>query len=59
MRCPGSAGIVAGGNPMSVSVLFLTLIVLMALGFLFGRARSFAVVGGKASALHSLPGYYG
>ena len=44
---------------MSVTVLFLTLIVLMTIGFFFGRARSVAVAEGKTSILHSLPGYHG
>jgi len=44
---------------MSNWILFLVLAGLTYLGFAMGRSRALAHVGGKASELASLPGYYG
>ena len=44
---------------MSTAYLSLTLIVLAAAGFWFGRARAVAVVRGDIRKLHSLPTFYG
>ena len=44
---------------MSTAFLSLTLIVLAAAGFWFGRARALAVVSGDIRKLHSLPTFYG
>lgn len=44
---------------MSASLLILVIAVLMIIGFVLGRSRSFAVSGGQTSRLHSLPGYHG
>ncbi|OWV96140.1 ABC transporter permease [Rhizobium sp. R72] len=44
---------------MSTSVILLCLVVLGAVAFLAARSRATALVGGKSSALHSRPGYYG
>ncbi|MBB3965752.1 phosphate ABC transporter permease subunit PstC [Rhizobium metallidurans] len=44
---------------MSTSVLLLCLVVLGAVAFVAARGRATALAGGKSSALHSRPGYYG
>jgi phosphate transport system permease protein len=46
---------------MSATTLVLVLLVLSAIAYRFGRARSLAVVGGRRGQrdLHSLPSYYG
>jgi phosphate transport system permease protein len=44
---------------MSLSVLAVFVVALAAASFWLGRRRSLAAVGGRASALQSLPGYYG
>jgi len=44
---------------MSVSLLALLVVVLTVAGFVVGRRRALASVGGDARRLHSLPGYYG
>jgi phosphate transport system permease protein len=44
---------------MATWLLFLVLIVLSVAGYYMGRNRSLAVVGGRASSLHSLPSYHG
>ncbi len=44
---------------MSTSVLLLCLVVLGAVAFVAARRRATALAGGKSSALHSRPGYYG
>src|SRR5262249_30349880 len=47
--------------PMSASTVVLVILVLAAIAYRTGRARSFAVVGGRRGQrdLHSLPSYYG
>ena len=42
-----------------LTYLFLTLLLLSAAGYYLGRQRSLALVGGRASQLHSLPSYHG
>lgn len=44
---------------MSVSLLALLVLLLGLAGFLIGRRRALASVGGDSRRLHSLPGYYG
>ncbi len=44
---------------MSTSLLFLIVIALGIVGWFLGNWRARASVGGKTSALHSRPGYYG
>lgn len=44
---------------MNYFILLITIVVLSAAGFYFGRARSFSSVNGETVKLHSLPGYYG
>lgn len=44
---------------MSVGLLSLIVLGLACLGFLLGRHRALAAVGGDARILHSLPSYYG
>ncbi|SEH51944.1 ABC-type phosphate transport system, permease component [Rhizobium tibeticum] len=44
---------------MSTSVILLCLMVLGAVAFLAASSRATALAGGKSSALHSRPGYYG
>jgi phosphate transport system permease protein len=44
---------------MSVTLLSVILLGLTALAFHLGRRRALQVAGGKPSALHSLPSYYG
>jgi phosphate transport system permease protein len=44
---------------MDLSVVLALVVALSAASFLFGRRRALAAVSGNASALHSLPGYYG
>ncbi len=44
---------------MSTSALFFTLALLAVFSYWLGRKRSFTVVQGEASKLHSLPSYYG
>ena len=44
---------------MQTWTLFLTLILLMAIGYYMGRSRSVKCVEGHPRALHSLPSYYG
>lgn len=44
---------------MQFSILLVVLLLLTVIGFRMGRGRALAVGGPKASALHSLPGYYG
>ena len=44
---------------MSTTFLSITLIVLAAAGYWFGRARALAVVNGDIRKLHSLPAFYG
>ena len=40
-------------------MIFVTLLLLITLGYLLGRRRAVATAGGKATALHSRPTYYG
>ncbi|MFO7642251.1 MAG: phosphate ABC transporter permease subunit PstC [Candidatus Competibacteraceae bacterium] len=42
-----------------LTYLFLTLLLLSVAGYYLGRQRSLALVGGRASHLHSLPSYHG
>jgi phosphate transport system permease protein len=44
---------------MSLSWIFAVLLILTAFGFVLGRRRSVAVVGGQTERLHSRPNYYG
>jgi phosphate transport system permease protein len=44
---------------MSVFLLIVVLLVLALAGYLLGRSRALASVGGNPRLLHSLPGYYG
>ncbi|TCU17975.1 phosphate ABC transporter permease subunit PstC [Rhizobium sullae] len=44
---------------MSTSIILLCLVVLGALAYVAARSRAMALAGGKPSALHSRPGYYG
>ncbi len=44
---------------MSVFLLIVVLLVLALAGYLIGRRRALASVGGDPRKLHSLPGYYG
>ena len=44
---------------MHLSVLLLVLLVLTSAFYILGRRRAFAVSGGNAKVLHSLPGHYG
>ena len=44
---------------MGLSALALLVVALAATSFWLGRRRALATVGGRASALRSLPGYYG
>jgi phosphate transport system permease protein len=44
---------------MSTSIILLCLVVLGAVAFVAARGRATALAGGKPSALHSRPGYYG
>ncbi len=42
-----------------LTYLFVTLLLLSVAGYYLGRQRSLALVGGRASHLHSLPSYHG
>ncbi|WP_370152539.1 phosphate ABC transporter permease subunit PstC [Ferrovibrio sp.] len=44
---------------MTLPLLFLVILGLTLVGFYLGRSRALAMAGGKASNLHSLPGFYG
>ncbi|MEL6436951.1 MAG: phosphate ABC transporter permease subunit PstC [Pseudomonadota bacterium] len=44
---------------MSISTLFLIVLVLAIIGYVVGMQRSRSVVAGETSKLHSRPGYYG
>ena len=44
---------------MSLSALAMFVVALAAASFWLGRRRALAAAGGRASALQSLPGYYG
>jgi phosphate transport system permease protein len=44
---------------MSTSIILLCLVVFGALAYVAARSRATALAGGKSSALHSRPGYYG
>jgi phosphate transport system permease protein len=44
---------------MSTSIILLCLVAIGAVAYLAARSRATALAGGKSSALHSRPGYYG
>src|SRR5690349_4196977 len=44
---------------MSTSILLLCLVVIGAAAYLVARSRATALAGGRSSALHSRPAYYG
>lgn len=49
-----------GSFGMNVTFLFIVILLLTSLGFMFGRARAYAVAGDRRTrALHSLPNYHG